>query len=256
MTVAADRGIQVTVCPVAPGRDDAGVVRLANDDVHIWTLALDDRAIREPVEHLLSPDERQRALRFRFEKHRAHFALTRATLRRLLASYLSVSPREISFCYSGHGKPGLSESPLEFNVSHTEGMAVFGFTRGRRIGVDLERIRGDFQLDEVAERFFSAAERSALADLPAGERHTAFFRVWTRKEAYIKARGEGLSHPLDQFDVSVDDRARLTATRPDASEAHRWQLENLSIGPEFAAAAAVEVTVPAGAQSDPDQQIA
>ena len=256
MTVAADRGIQVTVCPVAPGRDHPGAVRLANDEVHIWTLALADGAIREPVEDLLSPDERERASRFRFEKHRAQFALTRATLRRLLASYLSVSPREISFCYSSHGKPCLSESSLDFNVSHTEGMAVFGFTRGRRIGVDVERIRVDFRLDEVAGRFFSIAERTALDDLPTGERHTAFFRIWTRKEAYIKARGEGLSHPLDQFDVSVDDRARLTATRRDASEAHRWELKNLSIGPEFAAAAAVEVTVPPSPNRIPDQRIA
>src|SRR5215831_4653003 len=256
MTVAADRAIQVTVCPVASGGDDPGAVRLANDDVHIWTLALDDRAMREPVEDLLSPEERERASRFRFEKHRAQFALTRATLRRLLASYLSVSPGEISFCYSSHGKPGLSESPLEFNVSQTEGMAVFGFTRGRRIGVDVERIRADFRLDEVAGRFFSIAERTALDGLPACERHTAFFRIWTRKEAYIKARGEGLSHPLDQFDVSVDDRAQLAATRRDASEAHRWQLENLSLGPELAAAVAVEVTVPPRAGSDRDQRIA
>ena len=256
MTVAADRGIQVTVCPVAPGRDHPGAVRLATDGVHIWTLALDDRAIREPVEELLSPDERERASRFRFERHRAQFALTRATLRRLLASYLSVSAREICFCYSSHGKPGLSESRLDFNVSHTEGMAVFGFTRGRRIGVDVERIRADFRLDEVAERFFSVAERAALNDLPMGARHAAFFRIWTRKEAYIKARGEGLAHPLEQFDVSVDDHARLAATHRDASEAQRWQLENLSVGPEFAGAVAVEVTVPPSPQSDRDQRIA
>ena len=253
MAVAAERGIEFTVCPF---RDGSQARRLTNDHVHVWTLALDDRALREPVHELLSADERERWLRFRFEKHRAQFALTRATLRRLLASYLSVSPREISFCYSSHGKPGLKESALDFNVAHTEGMAVFAFTRGRRIGVDIERIRADFWVDEVAERFFSHVERAALRDLPLDKRHAAFFRIWTRKEAYVKARGEGLSHPLDQFDVSLNDDAQLAATRQDASEAQRWRLENLIVGPEFAAAVAVEVTPPPSTQSDQDQRIA
>ncbi len=240
MAAAAERTMDFTIRKLDPG---SAVPLLDRHQVHIWTLPLEDTTSAHSLCDLLSPDELERASRFRFEKHRAQYVLTRGTLRFLLAGYLGISPREIAFHYSKYDKPGLREGQkLDFNLSHTEGMAIFGFTRGNRIGVDIERLRSDFRADEIAERFFSPFERAALRGVPEARRHQSFFRIWTRKEAYIKALGEGLSHPLHQFDVSLEDTASLLATRPDASDAQRWQLENLTIAPEFVAAAAVGTT--------------
>jgi 4'-phosphopantetheinyl transferase len=244
MEVAIEPGWKLTTRSFGRVPPEPAVTGLDAREVHIWHIRLydsDPDVLR--LQALLSPDELERAARFRFEKHRAQFVRTRATLRSLLGSYLGQSPGKISFSYSDHGKPELAPNgvhELKFNLSHTEGMAIFGFTRGCRIGVDIENLRADFEAEEIAERFFSRAECAALREIPAAQRYEMFFRIWTRKEAYIKARGEGLSHPLHQFDVSLDDAASLLATRPDASEAQRWHLENLAIMPGFIAAAAVE----------------
>ncbi|HEY1262847.1 MAG TPA: 4'-phosphopantetheinyl transferase superfamily protein, partial [Terriglobales bacterium] len=117
-----------------------------------------------------------------------------------------------------------------------------GFVRGHRLGVDVEEIRTDFASAEVAERFFSISERTCLQELSAAEQHEAFFRCWTRKEAYIKATGDGLSLPLDQFDVSLSAQApaQLLRTRPDAAEAARWLMRDLDVGSGYAAALVME----------------
>ena len=242
MVAAAERTLALTIRSVDRG---SAVPRLDRHQVHIWTLPLEATNSAHSLRDLLSPDELERAARFRFDKHRDQYLLTRGTLRSLLGNYLGTAPREIAFEYSKYEKPSLKQGhDLAFNLSHTEGMAIFGFTRGHRIGVDIERLRSDFRADEIAERFFSASERAALREIAEERRHEFFFRIWTRKEAYIKALGEGLSHPLHQFDVSLDDTATLLATRPNASDAQRWQLENLAIAPEFIAAAAVELDGP------------
>ena len=131
---------------------------------------------------------------------------------------------------------------LDFNLSHSAGIVLLAFARRRRIGIDIEAVRRDFSTTEIAERFFSPAERTALRQLPHGQRHQAFFRCWTRKEAFIKALGEGLSHPLDQFDVNLapGEPAVLLATRPDATEAGRWALWNVPTAGNYAAALAIE----------------
>jgi len=220
---------------------EGAIPELHKNQVHVWWLPLHESHPAIPqLRELLSPDELDRAARFRFPRHNAQFVLTRGTLRRLLASYAGISPQAIWFQYSEHEKPKAAGTDIEFNVSHTDGMAILGFTRGRRLGLDIEKLRTDFQTSEIAERFFSAAERAALRELPLDRRYLPFFRIWTRKEAYIKALGEGLSHPLHQFDVSLGDVAELLATRPDPAERVRWQLQNLNIALEFAAAAAVE----------------
>jgi 4'-phosphopantetheinyl transferase len=248
MSVAAERGLEFTIRGYDREVTQNTVRTLQDHEVHIWSIPLSDSdsGVRF-YRGFLSPDELERASRFRFEPHRSQFVLTRGTLRSLLGTYLGISPRGISFQYSDHNKPAVQESGneqrIEFNLSHTEGTAVFAFTRGRRIGVDIEKLRSDFEADEIAERFFSYAERAALREIPAAHRYEFFFRVWTRKEAYIKALGEGLSHPLHQFDVSLTDSAALLATRPDGSEARRWHLENLVLGPGFIAAAAVETEI-------------
>jgi 4'-phosphopantetheinyl transferase len=192
----------------------------------------------------LSPDECERAARFHFEQDRLRFCAARVVLRRLLAKYLDLPARQITFQYSEKGKPGLSNHRgVAFNVSHSGDFALLGFTRRSAIGVDIEKIREDFDTAAIARRFFSEKEQKALLGLPEGQQHAGFFRCWTRKEAFIKALGEGLSHPLSQFDVSVEicDEVPLT-TRPDAKESERWCLQSIDAIPGYAAAIAVSAS--------------
>jgi 4'-phosphopantetheinyl transferase len=210
--------------------------------VHLWQRRLH----ASPAEvtscyELLSDQEKERALRFRVERPRTDFILTRGTLRLLLARYLNTAPRSLQFRYEAHGKPVLESNDLCFNVSHCNGLAILAFVQQRAIGVDVENLSRDTDVRGLAERFFSDFERQALRYLSGPELHAAFFRCWTRKEAYIKATGDGLALPLDQFDVSIaeGDRDALLATRPDASEAARWTIFDVPVGPAYAAAVAV-----------------
>lgn len=198
------------------------------------------------IEGFLSPDELDRAARFRFDSDRNDYIVSRGTLRSLLGVTLGIPPHEVRFTYSRYGKPSLGHGALanglDFNISHSSGVVLLAFALGRRIGIDIEAVRRDFSTTEIAERFFSMAERTALRQLPYEQRHEAFFRCWTRKEAFIKALGEGLSHPLDQFDVNLapEEPASLLATRPDPTEVERWTLWNVPIPGDFAAAIVVE----------------
>jgi len=149
------------------------------------------------------------------------------------------------FCYSDKQKPSLNHgfsNQLEFNVSHSGATAMLAFARGRALGVDVEQIREDFDTDAIARRFFSAHEVQQLFALDAAERHQAFFRCWTRKEAFIKAVGTGLSLPLGQFDVSLKprDTNALLSTRPDSTEAERWLLRDVPAGDGYVAALCVQ----------------
>lgn len=196
--------------------------------------------------HLLSADERERAERFHFRRDRDHFIAARGLLRLLLSRYLGLPPQQLSFSYSPYGKPSLAaerdRARLRFNVSHSQGIALYAFTLEREIGVDVEYIRQDVVGESVAEHFFSAQEVASLRSLPAEVQPQAFFNCWTRKEAFIKARGEGLSFPLDQFDVSLvpGEPAALISTRNDLLEASRWSLQTLPVEEGYVAALAVE----------------
>jgi 4'-phosphopantetheinyl transferase len=216
---------------------------LASDVVHVWKRSLQaEPAAIKFYSAWLSDDEHERAARYRVEQPRTDFILTRGTLRVLIASYLRMAPQEIKFRYSKFGKPSLEGNrELRFNVSHTNGRALLAFVKDRELGVDVEHVRTTLDARELAERFFSEAERSALEKLTGDDLYAAFYRCWTRKEAYIKAKGEGLSLPLTQFDVSVaaDELQALLATRPEPSEASRWMLRDLNAGPGYAAALAV-----------------
>jgi 4'-phosphopantetheinyl transferase len=220
---------------------------LDGNDVHVWRAALE-----EPTQSIdrffstLSADERLRASRFHFQIDREYFIATHGILRSILGLYLNLAPESLSFSYSSHGKPALSFEPgaraIRFNISHSHGVALFAITRGREVGIDLEFLRRDLETEQIAKRFFSRHENSTLGALPAVVRKQAFFLCWTRKEAYIKARGEGLSLPLDQFDVSLlpGEPAALLSTRPDPDEAHRWSLRELTPDADYAAAIAVQ----------------
>jgi 4'-phosphopantetheinyl transferase len=211
-------------------------------EIHIWYAA--PSLYFGDVEAILSEDEYARMVRFRFDEDQKNFLFCRSMLRMLLSSYVGASPGELSFAYSKHGKPSLTEPPgdLRFNLSHTSGLVLLAVCRGKDIGVDIERVRKDLNVKEISGRFFSAAEQRALLRMPEILSHEAFFGCWTRKEAFVKARGEGLSCPLDSFDVSVAPEVEEVAltTRPDVREAGHWHLQSLNFFPEYAAALAIE----------------
>ncbi|MGB8681806.1 MAG: 4'-phosphopantetheinyl transferase superfamily protein [Candidatus Binatus sp.] len=218
---------------------------LAGNAVHVWRASLDQRSSQaDGFLNTLDDDERSRAGRFYFSRDRERFIVARGVLRALLGRYLNRAPESLAFSYNTHGKPALdSESDaIRFNLSHSHGTALYAVTRGREIGVDLEFIRCDLEAEQIAERFFSHREIATLRALPLSLRKYAFFLCWTRKEAYIKARGDGLSMPLDQFDVSLipGEPAALLSTQPDRGEAVRWSLWNLTPASGYAAALAAE----------------
>jgi 4'-phosphopantetheinyl transferase len=220
---------------------------LQDEEVHVWQSGL--KPGPEAVERFaerLSPDEQVRADRFHFDKDRHAYIAARGILRTLLGTYLDAPPESLVFSYGSRGKPALgadfSNGGIRFNVSHSGKLALYAFALDREIGVDIERIRPDFGGVKIARRFFSTSEVSALLALPAEKQTRAFFDCWTRKEAFIKALGEGLYFPLDAFDVAFEPGkpAELLATRPDAREAERWSIRGISVPPEYAAAVAVE----------------
>ena len=215
--------------------------------VHVWRidLAVGDRvgAARAAV---LSSEERARAARFHFERDRRRWTAARGAVRAVLAGYADVPAESLAFSIGPHGKPALDGLPagagLEFNVSHAGDLALCAVTRGRAVGVDVEAIRPDFATGEVARRFFAPGEVAALEALPAGERVDAFFACWTRKEAYIKARGTGIALGLDRFEVSLaaDRPAALLATSHEPAASARWRLVALAPGEGYAGALATE----------------
>ncbi len=190
---------------------------------------------------VLSRSELERAARFRFATLRDSFILTRGALRVLLGSYLNISPDSVRFQYGANEKPALSpEKSIRFNVSHSADLAVFAFTLDCEIGVDVEHIRPVTDMASIAERFFCREEAAELLSLPDHQRRRAFFLCWTRKEAYIKALGNGLSEPLDNFRVTVDPDipAAFIHVEHDPCAARRWTLQDLPVAPEYAAAVA------------------
>jgi 4'-phosphopantetheinyl transferase len=217
------------------------------DEVQVWSAS--KQLIADAPEYmmsLLSEDEIQRAQRFHFAKDRNQFIASRGLLRRVLGWYVGTDPRKIRFDYSKNGKPeldlGFSTSALRFNVTHSCDVILLAFARGRGVGIDVEKIRYDVSIDEIAERFFSISERLSLRALPPAQRYEAFFRCWTCKEAFVKALGDGLSTPLDGFDVSLapGEPSRLLQTKPDSTEAERWIMKSLTVEGGYSAALVVE----------------
>jgi 4'-phosphopantetheinyl transferase len=221
---------------------------LTPEEVHVWRIALEvGERLLTRLRQVLADDERRRAERFHFDKDRRHFIAARGALRVLLGRYLGQRPEEVRFVYGNQGKPSLARehkgNDLRFNLTHSHGLALLAATRGRDIGIDVERVR-EMERDgePLAERFFSPREAAALRALPLEPRREAFFHCWTRKEAYIKANGKGLSLPLDQFDVSLrpGEAAALLATHQDPDEVNRWSMRSLLPGEGYVGAVAVE----------------
>lgn len=226
------------------GPPPAGPIAIPPDEVHVWRVRLDPpAAVLARLEPLLAPDERARASRFRFPEHRRAFVAGRGAQREILARYTGVPPASLAYAVSPHGKLSLVDpGGIRFNVSNAGALALVAVARDRELGVDLEALKPMPDGIDIARRFFSAPENAVFAALPEGEREAAFFRCWTRKEAVVKAVGEGLSMPLDRFDVAfgAGEDARILAWRGDAALADRWRLLALEPGDGYVGALAMD----------------
>jgi len=200
-------------------------------EVHLVTLAAEPERFAL-LESLLSPDERARAARLVFAEHRHHFTVCRGTLREILGRSTGVEPRALAFVQNEYGKPALPEGRLRFNVSHSAGLALIAVSAHRELGVDIERMNRRVAEERIAERFFSPNEAAKLRALPVEEQTHAFFRCWTRKEAYIKARGMGLALPLHSFDVTLGPDEPAAILRGGEG----WEIESLDPAEGFAGA--------------------
>jgi 4'-phosphopantetheinyl transferase len=222
---------------------------LGRDEVHVWRITLDWPPARlRALNAILSINEQQKADGFHFALDRARYVVGRGVLRTILSRCMKREAKQLCFGCSTFGKPylaaGSNDIPVQFNISHSGEVVLIAFTVGRAVGIDVERMRTDLEVDRIATSVFSPYERLALQSFPAHLRFHAFFDCWTRKEAYVKAIGNGLSLPLAQFDVCFlpgHDPA-LLATRPDTAEARRWQIKAVDVGPDYRAAVAVEGT--------------
>jgi len=218
----------------------------AENQVDIWRIEISDRDGVEHSRQLLSPDEARRADAFYFEKHRRRFIAARAAMRQILGICTGIAPEDLAFVYGEKGKPELAEemkgSGIKFNLSHSEDMALLAVTRGLTVGIDIEWIKPEFATEEIAGHFFAAGEVRRLQALPAAERSDAFFACWTRKEAYIKALGDGLYVPLDSFEVAFGPGvpAELLHIVGDPEEAGRWSTYDIEVAQGYRAALVAE----------------
>jgi 4'-phosphopantetheinyl transferase len=221
---------------------------LSDNAIHVWKIdLLADAALILQCRAVLDAAEQERAGRYLADVHRNRFIVARSSLRLLLGRYLDHAARDVTFAYNAHGRPQLSptpDPPLTFNLSHSGDTAMLAVTRLPAVGIDLEFHRKPDRIEDLAERFFAAAEVRQWRALPDELRTAGFFAGWSRKEAYIKAHGRGLNYPLDRFVISLDPRepARIVETLDDPTEAARWRIENLDCPPDCSAA----LVAPAG----------
>ncbi len=215
--------------------------------IHVWCTALERPAAQlDRFVRLLSPDEHARAGRFHFERDRRRFIVGRGALRMILSRYLQVDPERLRFGYSARGKPyllpELNWCALQFSLAHSNELVVYAFVCKSAVGIDLEYVHPLADAEQLAARFFAPGEVAALQALPDDQKLAAFFNCWTRKEAYIKARGDGLAYPVDHFQVSLapGEPARLLKIEGSAEEAARWFMAAFMPDPAYIAALAVE----------------
>ena len=218
-----------------------------SNEVHVWRVFLDSTTFEiENLLGILSTDELERAGRFHFEKDQKRFIVARGILRKILGRYLEIKPNKLRFEYTSHGKPVLATNSgydtLRFNLSHSDAFALYAVTRDRNIGIDIERVRDDIDVEQIARRYFSQNEISSLERIHKNKRSEGFFKYWTRKEAFIKATGQGISFPMEQCDVTLISGKDLSPiTLPgDKREGSCWYGQDLFPGCGYAAAIVVE----------------
>ncbi len=220
---------------------------LTNTDVHVWRASLDLPSSQiDELALTLSDDERVRAARYRFQRDRRRFIAARGTLRSLLGRYLELAPGRLALHHQKNGKPTLANQlggkQVQFNLSHAHERVVYAFAMERLVGIDIEYLPRSIEYQPLAQRFFSAREVAMFNSVPEPLRKVAFFNGWTRKEAFVKATGEGLGRALDQFDVSLvpGEVACLLNVEACPEEANRWAMSVLDVGPDYIGALVVQ----------------
>ncbi|MDD5467704.1 MAG: 4'-phosphopantetheinyl transferase superfamily protein [Anaerolineales bacterium] len=217
------------------------------DEIHVWRAQIDLLAHRVPyLLQILSEDEKERAKRFQFQKDRERFIVVRSLLRAILSRYVNVEANQLRFCYGPYGKPAMDTSTgyevFRFNLSHSYELALYAIAYNREVGIDVELNRPIIEVDQIVERFFSIREKSIFRAMPSKLKHKAFLTCWTRKEAYLKARGTGLSLAFDQFDVSLvpGEPTKLLDSRIESPDTVLWSIQELYPGHNYVAALAFE----------------
>jgi 4'-phosphopantetheinyl transferase len=233
--------------PAQPRLASSGESQLSTEDVHVWYVDIEALAGRvHQWANLLSSMERSRADAFIHSSDRERFIIAHGVLRTLIGRYLGTPPASLQFSEIGRKKPCLAgiygDSGLQFNLSHSHGYALLAFTYQRQIGIDIEYARPMPDLEQIAARTFSSQENTQLKKLSPEERRAAFYRCWTRKEAFVKALGDGLYYPLDRFSVSISSESLncLLQIEEHPTETLRWTILGLDAAPGYEAALAVD----------------
>ena len=223
-----------------------GLFVLARSEIHVWQVFYDETSSRQDkLYETLSSDERLRAERFYFPRDTHHYIFSHGMLRYVLGQYLLLPPKNIQFDYNLQGKPYLSAAinrqALFFNMSHSDQWMLIVVAQGREVGIDVEKVRSRDHLNQIAEHFFSPQEYTALISLPAEQRLEAFFTYWTRREAYLKALGVGISGGLDSIDLPVNDGEPIFPIAVEASSRRDcWRCVRFRPAPEYMAAVVVQ----------------
>ncbi len=209
---------------------------LSDHHLHIWRFYLNQASSQiQELAQLLSPEEQQRAKRFHFPKDSFRFTACRGMLRKILGTYLEVEPKQLQFSYEERGKPYLEGEQLHFNLSHSGDLALYAVTKNLSVGIDVEKIKVNKPVEEIAQRFFSKREQEIIKQLPIKEKKLAFYRAWTRKEAYLKATGEGLGGGLEEVEVSLLPEEPAQLINLDG-----WFLEDIQLEGDYFGAVAVD----------------
>lgn len=222
-------------------------LKLNDDEIHVWKASLDQpTSLIHTLGETLSMEEKNRAERFHFEQDRKRFIACRGILRAILAGYLTVDPNLVRFSYGKYGKPALSDTfkkeRIRFNLSHSEGLALYVFTLKREIGVDIEHIQDIPEIERIADQFFSVSENFVFSALPENKKKRAFFKYWTSKESFIKAKGESLCFSLNKFEVSLalGEPVIIISNNDKPQQDCYWSLLELDPDPGFIATLAIQ----------------
>ncbi len=220
--------------------------KLKKNEIDLWLISTNDYLDNlDNFFIILSEDEKLRANRFYFEKDKNNFIITRGILRILLGKYIVQDSNKVVFKYNDYGKPIILNNNIQFNLSHSKNLVLYGFSKNLKLGVDIEFMREKVSYNNIAERFFSDYERQSLNSIPEPLQKEAFFNGWTRKEAYIKLKEKGLSIPLDSFDVSIipEERPLLIDSRDDDIHFSNWKLFDIKTFKEYKAALITDKSV-------------
>lgn len=218
-------------------------MNLDKNEIHIWRKRLDDcNSDVNKYECILSRDELEKAHRFKFEKDKNYYIVGRGTLREILSKYLNADSAKLKFSYSQNGKPSLENNKLKFNLSHSNGYAAYAFTTDDEIGIDVEYMREIPDILQVSERFFSEMERDELNKIGENQLELGFFNCWTRKEAFLKAIGDGLSYPLENFSVTLNpkDEPKIFWIKDHPDKIKFWSLYNLPAAIHYVSSVAIK----------------